>query len=166
MDRTIIVDDPEEQFSDRLEWAEEQRAGAAEDGVNIDVAYFEAYQEELRGRIEALQNGGISEQSLIDEYHTAKEEWEEIEDSTEDDMSFAARVDVTKHILEGIFGHGAVDIGHVVEASSNGNGEIKLTGKKGNTVKIQVINEKDALARADLFLKEAGYSVDDLQVEN
>jgi len=165
MDRTIIVDDPEEQFSGRLEWAEKQREGAAEDSVNNDVAYFEAYQEELKERIQELQDGGISEQALIDDYHTAKEEWDEIEDPSEEDMSCAARLDTAKHVLEGVFGHGAVDVGHVVRASSDGNGEIELVGKTGNTVKIQVINEEDALARADLFLREAGYSVDDLQIE-
>jgi len=162
MDRTIIVDDPEEQFSERLEWAEEQRVGAAQESANTDVAYYEAYQEELKDRLEALQDGGISEQALIDEYHTAKEEWDEIEDPTEDDMSCAARVDVTKHVLEGVFGHGPVEIGHVVRASSDGDGRITLVGKNGNTADIEVINEEDALARADLFLQEAGYSVDDL----
>jgi len=160
MDRTITVDEPGEQLSARLEWAEEQREGAAQDGVANDVAYFEAYKEELQDRLEVLQDSGISEQTLIDEYYTAKEKWDEIEDPTRDDMSCAARVDVAKHLLETIFGHGPVEIGEIVRASSDGDGRIKIVGEDGDTVNIEIQDEEDALARADLFLKEAGYSVD------
>jgi len=160
MDRTIIVDDPEEQFGDRLEWAEKQHEGAVEDGLTNDVAYFEAYIEELQDRLEELQEGGISEETLLDEYYTAKEEWDQIEDPTEDDMSSVARADVAKHVLKGIFDHGAVQIGNVASASSDGDGEITLVGENGDAVKIEIQDEEDALSKADLFLQEAGYSVD------
>ena len=165
-DRTIIADNPREELSHRLEWAEQQRGGAAQDGVTVDVAYFEAYENVLTDYLDTLAQSGLSEDDLLDTHETARDEWEEIEEKTEDNVVHAARADASKHILEAFFGHGAVELGETHMASVYSDGMVKFVGEDGTPVTMVVQDEQDALEKADVFLQQAGHSVDELQQRN
>jgi hypothetical protein len=162
MDRTISIEKAEEQFRDRLQWAEKQRAGAAADGVSIDVAYFEAYRKHLKELLEPLGNGGLSESELKDERRSACEEWQRIENPDEKDMEYVARRDAAKHILQRCFGY-AISIGKIVRGSTCEDGQVRLIDDDGREITVTVEDNGDALSVADLFLRKAGYSVSDLE---
>jgi len=165
-DRTIIADNPREELSHRLEWAEQQRGGAAQDGVTVDVAYFEAYENVLTDYLDTLTQSGLSEDELLDTHEIARDKWEEIDEKTEDNVVHAARADATKHILEAFFGHGTVELGDTQMATVYDDGTVRFVGEDGTPVTMTVQNEGDALAKADLFLRQADHSVDKLQQRN
>jgi len=165
VDRTIIVENPEDKLSDRLEWAEEQREGAQAEGVTVDVVYFEAYKRVLVDLLEDLHTDGLSEAGLYQRHQTRREEWEDAEKSP-DTVEHAAVADATKHVLDAFFGYGVTELGEVSNSTVYDDGTVQFVGEDGDAVRLQIRDEDDALAKADLFLHEAGRSIDDLRDRN
>jgi len=162
MDRTISLDDPKEQLAPLVKWAERERKAAAHEGNEQDEAYFANYGKELSQWIDSLKDG-VAESRLQRTVQSADSEWERVEDPQEADMAYPAKRDAANQILAEVFGHGLTKMGRIVRGSNGEDGEIKLVGETGDVVTIAVKNKAEALSNADRFLREAGYSVADLQ---